>query len=496
MTSSLPANAKVTTAARSGSAVQAPASQPRRILIAEDNEHARQQLRTLLEAEGGVQVDTAGDGREALRALTADARNYSIFLTDLKMPGMDGMQLIEEVRKLELPATVIVMTGHGSIDDAVQAMRLGAHDFLTKPIDPDHLRLVVRRTLRERTLQDEVLYLREQMQGRHAFHDILSKSPRMHGVFELINNVAHTTTTVLIEGATGTGKEMVALAIHQASATAHGRHGPFVPVNCAALPETLLESELFGHEKGAFTGAISQRQGRFELADGGTLFLDEVGEIPASIQAKLLRVLQERRFERIGGTKSIDVDLRLIAATNRPLARMVKQGKFREDLYYRVNVVRIELPPLRQRPEDVLLLAAHFAAKHARPGEAPKKFSPQAMEVLLNYHWPGNVRELENVVERACVVARFDTIEAQHLPPELSAPRKPKTPYRVDLSRPLPEVIRQATASLERQYIEKALEKTGGNVSRCAEVCGLSRRSLTAKIAEYKIERKGFKPEE
>jgi DNA-binding NtrC family response regulator len=470
------------------------ANHARRVLIAEDNEPARQQMRELLEAEGGLLVDTAGDGREALKLLTDDRHSYSIFLTDLKMPGLDGMQLIKEIRKNDLPVTVIVMTGFGSVQDAVAAMRLGAYDFLPKPIDTDHLRLVVQRALRERSLQDEVLQLREQMQDRYSFRNIISKSPRMHAIFELISNVAHTTTTVLIEGATGTGKEMVAQAIHQASANA--RPGPFVPVNCAALPETLLESELFGHEKGSFTGAITQRQGRFELANGGTLFLDEIGEISPATQAKLLRVLQERRFERVGGTKSIEVDVRLVAATNKPLARMLRQGKFREDLYYRVNVVRIELPPLKQRPEDILLLAAHFAAKYARPGEAPKQLSPAAAEVLLNYDWPGNVRELENVVERACVVARHESIEPQHLPPELSVPRKPKTLFKVDLTRQLPEVIRETTEALERQYIEKALEKTGGNVSRCAEICGLSRRSLTAKIAEYQIERKEYRREE
>ncbi len=232
------------------------------------------------------------------------------------------------------------------------------------------------------------------------------------------------------------------------------------------------------------------------MANGGTLFLDELGEVPPAIQAKLLRVLQERRFERIGGSKSIEVDLRLIAASNKSLVRLVKQGKFREDLFYRVNVVRIELPPLRQRPEDVPLLAAHFTAKYARPGEAPKTISPQAMEILLNYPWPGNIRELANVIERACVVARHDVIELEHLPPELTAPRTPRTPFKVDLATPLPELTRGTVAVLERQYIAKALEKAGGNVSRCARICGLSRRSLTAKIAEYKIERKGHPAEE
>src|SRR5436305_8549431 len=262
----------------------------------------------------------------------------------MEMHHCNGMQLVEELQKRRLPVTVIVTTGFGSIDEAVQAMRLGAYDFLTKPIEVQHLRLVVQRALREQTLRDEVINLREQLQNRYSFHNILSKNPRMHQIFELISRVAQTPTTVLIEGETGTGKEQVARAIHQAS---HVRTGPIIAVNCAALPENLLESELFGHEKGAFTSAIGQRRGRFELADGGTIFLDEVGDIPPAMQAKLLRVLQERRFERVGGTESIEVDVRVIGATNRSLMQMVREGTFREDLYYRLNVVKIDLPPLR-----------------------------------------------------------------------------------------------------------------------------------------------------
>jgi transcriptional regulator with GAF, ATPase, and Fis domain len=262
------------------------------------------------------------------------------------------------------------------------------------------------------------------------------------------------------------------------------------------LPETLLESELFGHEKGAFTGAIASRVGRFEMANGGTLFLDEVGEIPLSLQAKLLRVLQERRFERVGGAKSVEVDVRLVAATNRPLDRLVKKGKFRDDLYYRINVVPIPLPPLRDRREDIPLLAAHFASQQARAGETPKTVAEPAMEILLNYHWPGNVRELANIIERACVVSRGPTIEPEHLPAELTTPRPAATGLKVDLSRPLGDLMNETTSLLERQYIKKAMEKAHGNVSRCAKLCGLSRRTLTAKLAEYKIDRKAFKLKE
>src|SRR5438552_9252302 len=320
-----------------------------------------------------MQVDVCGDVDHALKLLTENS--YSLLITDLRMPKLDGMQLIEEIQRRRLPVTVIVTTGEGSIEEAVQAIRHGAYDFLTKPVDVDNLRLVLHRALRERALQDEVARLRDQLQTRYAFHNILSKNPRMHAVFELISNIAHTNTTVLVEGETGTGKEVVARAIHQASAN---RQGPMVAVNCAALPENLLESELFGHEKGAFTSAVSTRKGRFEIADGGTILLDEVGDVPAAMQAKLLRVLQERQFERVGGTQSIEVDVRIIAATNRSLLRLVKQGKFREDLFYRLNVVKIDLPPLRDRPEDIPLLAQHFAEKYAH-GKTPKQIAPEAM---------------------------------------------------------------------------------------------------------------------
>jgi DNA-binding NtrC family response regulator len=461
-----------------------------RILIAEDSETTREPLRLMLEEAEQFQVDTARDGRSALDLLSK--HHYSLFLTDLRMPGLDGMKLIEEISARQLPVAVIVMTGFGSIDEAVKAMRLGAVDFLTKPVDMDHLRLVIDRALRDRGLQAELAALREELRSQYEFQNVLSKNPRMHAVFELIQSVASTTATVLIEGETGTGKEQVARAIHLASGG--NRPGEFVAVNCAAVPENLLESELFGHEKGSFTGAIAQRKGRFEQANHGTIFLDEVGDIPAAMQVKLLRVLQERQFERVGGNSSIEVDVRVIAATHRNLARLVQRGKFREDLYYRLNVVRIDLPPLRERQEDTQLLATHFAAKHCRPGEAPKTISPGAMEKLLAYHWPGNIRELENAIERACVVARGPAIEPSDLPPDLHSlnPNAGFVP-RVDLSRPLPDLIRELTVQLEKRYILKALKKTRGNVMRTAKICGLSRRSISAKLAEYDIDKSEFK---
>jgi DNA-binding NtrC family response regulator len=459
----------------------------RRILVA-DNDSTGLALKKLIVNDPDLHVDDIEDGAAALQALTE--QNYSIFLVDLMMPTLGGIGLMEEIQKRNLPVTVIVMTGPSSIDQAVQVMRLGAYDILTKPVDAHHLRLLVQRVLRERRLQDEVASLREQLQNRYSFRNIISKSPTMHAVFELITNVAQTNTTVLIEGETGTGKEQVALAIHHASQL---RTGTMVAVNCAALPETLLESELFGHEKGAFTSAVGKRVGRFELANGGTIFLDEVGDIPPAMQAKLLRVLQERRFERVGGAESVEVDVRVIGATNRSLHKLVQEGKFREDLYYRLNVVKIDLPPLRERREDIPLLAAYFSEKYARPGEAPKRLTPQAMDVLLNHSWPGNIRELENAIERACVTSPNGSILPDSFPPDLLQPPTPKMPLQVDLHQPLPALLRQMQADIEQEYIRKALEQTRGNVSQCAHLCGISRRTLSAKLGEYQINKAIFK---
>lgn len=459
-----------------------------RLLIAEDSALVCRQLQKCLEAELNVRVDTTSDGKQALHALQNNF--YSIFLTDLQMPHLDGLQLIEAINKASIPVTTIVFTGHGSIDTAVQAMRAGAYDFFTKPLELERLRLVVARILQERALRDEVVYLRERLQTREAFTDIVSKSPAMHSLLELVNHIAQTTTTVLIEGETGTGKEMVARAIHRASAH---RPGPLVPVHCAALPENLLESELFGHEKGSFTGAVGQRKGRFEQAHQGTLFLDEIGDVPLSMQVKLLRALQERRFERVGGTEPVEVDVRVIAATNRSLLRMVRKGTFREDLYYRINVVRMELPPLRDRPMDIPLLADHFATKFARDGQPPKQLHPQALEALLKHTWPGNVRELENVIERACVTTVGQVIGPEQFSLDQLQPASTGSQLRIDISRPLPDLLREITTDVEKRYIRKALMKTRGNVSRCARICGLSRRSVTAKISEYGIERAEMK---
>jgi DNA-binding NtrC family response regulator len=460
-----------------------------RILVAEDLEDARTSLQQLLQISLGLEVDTAVDGQDALGKLRSQP--YSILVTDLRMPKMNGMKLIEAIQAEGLPITVIVTTGHGGVGDAVQAMRLGAYDFLTKPADPQHLCLMVQRALKERSLRDEVVALRAQLAGRHSFQNVLSKSPKMIEIFDLISNIADTSSTVLILGETGTGKEQIARALHQASSP--HREGTFVAINCAAVPETLLESELFGHEKGSFTGATGQRKGRFEQADKGTLFLDEIGDVPLSMQVKLLRVLQERRFERVGGTEPIDIDVRVIAATHQSLEKLVKEGKFREDLFYRLNVISLEIPPLRDRPEDIPVLADHFCQKFTRPNHPPVQISPEAMQILLRCEWPGNVRQLENAMERACVTAKDGIILPPNLPPDVSRRMEGKHPFQVDLSRPLTDQLAELVAAFEERYLRKSLRKTRGHVGKCAKMSGLSRRSITDKIAQYKIDKSEFK---
>jgi DNA-binding NtrC family response regulator len=466
---------------------------PQRVLIAEDLEDTRASLQELLQMSLGLEVDTADDGAAALALLRE--KPYSLVITDLRMPKLGGMKLIEAIQAEKIPVTVIVTTGHGSIKDAVEAMRMGAYDFLTKPADPQHLCLLAQRALRERALQDEVAALRSQLGNRHTFQNVLSRSPKMHDIFELIGHIADTISTVIIRGETGTGKEQVARAIHKASATQ--RPGQFVAVNCGALNENLLESELFGHEKGSYTGADRKRVGRFELAHQGTLFLDEIGDVPMSMQIKLLRVLQERRFERVGGSEPIDVDVRVIAATHQDMEKLVKDGKFREDLYYRLNVVRIDLPPLRERPEDIPVLVGHFCQKFARPNQPAPTVSNEALAVLTKCPWPGNVRQLENAIERACVTARDGVIRAKDLPSDVGRrPDGQKHPFQVDLTRKLPEQLAELVAAFEKRYIARALRRTRGHVGKCAKITGLSRRSITDKISQYGIDKKEFKGEE
>jgi DNA-binding NtrC family response regulator len=466
-----------------------PVHAPQRILVVEDLPDTRESLQALLKLGLKLEIDTAEDGSQALTML--GERPYSLVITDLKMPKLGGIKLIHEIQEKKLPSTVIVTTGHGSVADAVEAMKLGAYDFLIKPPDPQRLILLAKRALRERALQDEVIALREQVHGRHTFLNVLSKSPKMYDVFELISQISDTTSTVLITGETGTGKEQVARAIHEASI--EQRPGQFVPINCAAFNENLLESELFGHEKGSFTGADRKRVGRFEQAHGGTLFLDEIGDVPLSMQVKLLRVLQERRFERVGGSDPIEIDVRVIAATHRNMEHLIREEKFRDDLYFRLNVVRIDLPPLRDRPEDIPVLVSHFCQKYARPGQKAPLVNDEAMEILKKAPWPGNIRQLENAIERACITTRDGVIVPKNLPRDISGRPHSKNPYQVDLRRKLPEQMGEITAAFEERYLRKALRRTRGHVGKCAKITGLSRRSVTDKIAHYKIDKDEFK---
>jgi two-component system response regulator AtoC len=460
----------------------------RRILVVDDSEFTCQQLSQLL-ARPDRRIKVAHEGTEALEYLVEG--HFSLALVDLRLPGITGLDLIQEVRQRELPVTVIVMTGYASVDTAVEAMKLGAYDYLTKPIEPAELELLVDRALEDRRLQDEVAALREGVQRKLSFHNLLGKSPRMREVFAKLARVASSSCTVLITGETGTGKELVAQAIHHADRT---RSGPLVVVNCAALPEHLLESELFGHEKGAFTGAERQKKGRFELAGGGTLLLDEIGELPLGMQAKLLRVLQDGRFERVGGTEVLRADARIVAATNLNLAEAVAAGRFREDLFYRLNVVAVELPSLRERPEDIPLLVSHFLDRLKERGWPSKSFSRAALARLAQYDWPGNVRQLEHVVEQLLITTPGEVIEPESLPPQIVSTREEPFSLDFDLQRPLQAITDELTERIERTYLQRVLEKYKGRIDRCAQHCGLSRRSISEKLRRYRIDKADFKP--
>ncbi len=461
----------------------------RRILVVDDSELICEQLSQVL-ARPERRIKVAHDGTTALEWMAE--RNFSVVLTDLRLPGkIDGLELIREIRRRELPATVIVMTGHASIDTAVEAMKLGAYDYLTKPIDHDRLEFLVQKGLEDRKLQDEVRALRQGLHERFSYHKLFGKSPKMREVFARVARVSASNCTVLVTGETGTGKELVAQAIHYNDSS---RRGPLIAVNCAALPEPLLESEFFGHEKGAFTGADRQKKGRFEQAGGGTLLLDEIGALPLGMQAKLLRVLQDGTFERVGGGEVIQADTRILAATNVDLAEAVAAGRFREDLYYRLNVVTIELPPLRERPEDLPLLVEHFLTQLRERRFPDKTISREALSRLARYDWPGNVRELEHVVEQMVVTTPGPEIEPDNIPPQIVSTREEPFSLDFDLRRPLQAITDELTERIERAYLERILERYRGRIDRCAEHCGLSRRSISEKLRRYRIDKAEFKP--
>ncbi len=444
-----------------------------RILVVDDEPALRQTLSVILADEGHA-ILTASDGEEALARL--DKEKVDLILTDLRMPRLGGLELIRRHESAGGRALVIAMSAYGDSDTAIEAMRLGAYDYIQKPFRADEVALVVRKAEEREKLRERVLALEDELSATKAAEGIVARSAVMLAVVSAARKVAPHPSTVLVTGESGTGKELVARLIHRASPRAGG---PFVAVNCGAIPEALLESELFGHTKGAFTGATGEKPGLFEEADGGTLLLDEIGELPVSLQVKLLRVLQEGEVRRVGANTSRTVQVRVIAATNRDLLADISTGRFRSDLYYRVNVVSVHVPPLRERVEDVPELARHFVELHGRRlGVSGSLVSADAMRLLTDYSWPGNVRELENAIERALVLATGAAIEPEHLPDTVLA-RAPLLAPDEDLS------VKRRTAALERLLIQRALERTRGNRTRAAELLDLSHRALLYKIREY-----------
>jgi len=440
------------------------------ILIVDDEAAVREALREWFRKDG-FQADAAADGIEALKMLAA--RKWDIFLLDIKMPNIDGMELQRRIMEVEPNALVIMITAYASVETAVEALKQGAFDYLTKPIDPDDLSRIVRKAVEHQKLKRENVQLRNCLDEMNGESRLIGESTPMKKILEFVDTVSQSDVTVLIRGESGTGKELVARRIHGLSAR---RNLPLVPVNCGALTESLLESELFGHEKGAFTGAVYRHKGKFEMANGGTLFLDEIGTISQKTQVDLLRVLEAKQFSRLGGNQVISVDFRVICATNQNLEAMVKDGLFREDLYYRLNVFEMVVPPLRDRRSDITLLAGHFLGKYAkRLKKDLTGFSGDALETLEQYDWPGNVRELENAVERAAVVCKAGTIEQEHLPIRLNAASFEPEGSTLD--------------DVEKAHIAEVLDQNEWNVSRSARTLGIDRVTLYNKIKKYKLER-------
>ena len=449
------------------------------VLIVEDDQHQANALKGHLELEGHV-VATTSDGRSALAKL--EASDWDIVLSDLRLPDMDGLEIFRRARegKGDDAAAFVILTAFGTVQSAREALKAGVFDYLTKPVDSSELAVLVDKALEFRRLKRENRELKAQVATRTLDERIVGRSRIFTDMLELARTAAGSEATILIRGESGTGKELVALLIHQGSPRAKG---PFIKVNCAAIPEPLLEAELFGHEKGAFTDAKKQRKGRFEAANGGTIFLDEIGEMTPNLQVKLLRILQERELERLGGSETIPLDVRVVAATNRDLEQMIKEQDFREDLYYRINVITLALPPLRDRRGDIPLLAEHFLTRfNAKNKKSFRGFSPEAIKRLVSHPWPGNVRELENVIERAVVLGRGELILPEHLPAVIASREVPDDDI---VGRVLESGI--SIDDLERELMKRALAQTGGNVSSAAKVLGLSRRTLQYRMEKYGI---------
>ena len=460
------------------------------ILIVEDKDSLRTMLRLALEAQGHTVVE-ARDQPEAEAALLAS--HPAVVLSDLRLPEGDGFGVLRASKELDPQLPVIVMTAFGSIQDAVAAMKEGALDFLAKPVSPDHLLLLVERALTQRRLTTENMILKDELAQRRGAPLIVGDDPKLKQVSVALHRAAATDATVLLEGESGTGKELFARALHALSPRADG---PFVAINCAAIPETLLETELFGHEKGAFTGASQRKPGKFELAHRGTLFLDEIGDLPLSMQAKILRALEEKEFERVGGTTALHVDVRVVAATNRNLKAAVAARQYREDLYFRLSVFPITIPPLRDRPDDIATLARYFIDRFCRDlNKKPLVFSPAAEQELRAYGWPGNVRELQNCIERAAILTEGETIHAHHLNLSFRGPSLAPPPdddggpwSQIDLSGTLGEASRRTLLEVERRKIEQALKEAAGSRGRAAEILQVSYKTFTAKLKEHALE--------
>ena len=451
---------------------------PATILLVEDKDSLRQMLRHALEAQGH-QVVEARDQPEAVQQLKDSTP--AVVLSDLRLPEGDGFGVLQAAKDLDAELPVIVMTAFGGIQDAVSAMKAGAMDFLAKPVDPDHLMLLVERALAQRRLISEYMLLKEELAARRGGPTIIGEAASMKQLSHAVQRAATTDATVLIEGESGTGKELFARAVHALSGRSNG---PFVAINCAAIPDTLLEAELFGYERGAFTGATQRKPGKFELAHRGTLFLDEIGELPMALQGKILRALQEKTFDRLGSTSSVKVDVRLVAATNRQLKQAVAMRRFREDLYFRLSVFPITVPPLRERPDDIPILARHFIEKECREnGRKPLTLAPATLEALQTYPWPGNVRELQNCLERALILADGETIFPKHLNLSAEPLSRPDQPLAdLDLTGSLADITHRAMAEVERRAIQQALADANGDGPRAADRLQISYKAFAAKM--------------
>ncbi len=446
------------------------------ILVVDDEEVMRESLVAWLR-EDGYGVDSAASGRDAIER--AREKDYAIYFIDLKMPGgIDGIETMMEVKKIRPEASIIIITAYATVDTAILAMKEGAQEYIVKPCNPKEISILVERIINVKNLQLENTILRQKLAKRYSFRDIISKNPKMQDIFELVKEISSLKSTVLVQGESGTGKELIARAVHYSGDRASK---PFVSVSCAALAETLLESELFGHEKGAFTGAVAQKKGKFELADGGTIFLDEIGDISPKLQMDLLRVIQERTFYRVGGTEELTVDVRVIAATNRNLAEAVAAGTFRDDLYYRLNVINIQIPPLRERREDIPLLVRSFMDRLSHElGKETDDITKSGLKLLIDYSWPGNVRELENAIERAMVTCKTRVLTDEDFA-FLEQNGSRKQAWNVPDNLPLQEV--------EKRVIVATIKRTGGNIKEAASVLGIDRSTLYDKIRKYEIER-------